>query len=149
MGGCTSCRLGPGITREESLRALISCWWFPRWIGGARWCEVAWGSGGEEGLSPHLLCWEVRHAVLWCGFIKCSASSLELWARAIPAGVAIRVTAYAVGGTVQRARVCPMVLCAGATGIAVFSTVPGHVAPPLALQATERLFFVLGWAESL
>ena len=68
---------------------------------------------------------------------------------ATPAGVAIQVTAYTVGGIVRQAHVCLMVLCTGATGIAVFSTVPGHVAPSLALQAAERLFFVLGWAELL
>ena len=103
--------------------------------------------GGEEGLSPRFVSGEVGHLILGCVRIEVAAALYELWALASPAPVFRGIAVDAVEGFVCHACARPMIACAGAAGVLVFSAVLGHVTPALTFEAAHGLLFVLDWME--
>lgn len=85
--------------------------------------------------------------ILRCVRVEVVAALYELQALASPAPMFHGIAVDAAEGFVCHACARPMIACAGATGVLVFSAVLGHVTPALTFEAAYGLLFVLDWTE--
>ena len=85
--------------------------------------------------------------ILRCVCIEVTAALYELQALVSPTPMFHGIAVDAVEGFVCHACARPVIACAGATGVLVFSAVLGHVTPALTFEAVHGLLFVLDWME--